>query len=194
MDLSLVLHFLGSARNASCEGPKDVGGIRRGGRKGGRCLDAWHDVGTVEADTPIVEFAVVWGNEESRLGDFSLVDSQTPEGEKFDLGVDVLFVEILVLIVGVDKLLSSRPACKDKGKGGEGVCCEDCIAKERSGEEAPESFEDNACGVVQNGEGGQFNYCEASIDVLNGRDDFLDGEERCSVVDNDGDGYRACPD
>ena len=31
-------------------------------RKGGRCFDAWHHVGAVEAGTPIVEFTVVWGN------------------------------------------------------------------------------------------------------------------------------------
>ena len=74
MDFMLVLHFFGSARNASCKGPKDVGGIHCRGRKGGRCLNAWDDVGTVEADTPIVEFAVIWGNGEFCLSDLSLVD------------------------------------------------------------------------------------------------------------------------
>ena len=91
--------------------------------------------------------------------------------------------------------LLSRPARKDKRKGGEGVRCNDCIAKERSGEEAPESFEvDDACGVVRCGEGGQVINREASVDVLDGGDDFLDGEDCCFMVDNDGDGYRACPD
>ena len=94
------------------------------------------------------------------------------------MGVDVLFVEILVFVVGVyEKLSSSRPARKDEGKGGEGVRCEDCIAKERSGEEAPESFAvDDTCGVIQGGEGGQVVNPEASVDVLNGGDGFLDGE------------------
>ena len=71
----LVLRFLGSARNASCKGLKDVGGIRREGRMGGCCPNAWQDVGMVEAGTPIVEFTVVWGNGKSRLGNLSLVDS-----------------------------------------------------------------------------------------------------------------------
>jgi len=75
MDFILVLCFLGSARNASCEGPKDVSGIHRRGRKRSRCFNAWHDVGAVEAGTPIVEFAVIWGDGESRLGYLSLVDS-----------------------------------------------------------------------------------------------------------------------
>ena len=100
----MVLRFLGSARNASCKGPKNVGGIRRRGRKGGRCFDAWHDVGAVEAGTPIVEFAVIWGNGESCLGDLSLVDSQTPEGEKFEVGFDLLFVKIRTFVVGLEPL------------------------------------------------------------------------------------------
>ncbi len=172
----MVLRFLGSARNSSCKGPKDVGGIRRRGRKGGRCFDAWHDVGAVEVGTPIVEFAVVWGNGESCLGNLSLVDSQTTEGEKFNVGVDVLFVEILIFVVGVYELFSSRSAHEDEGKGREGVRCKDCIVTERSREETPESFEvDDACGVVR-GEGGQVVDREASVDVINGGDDLLDGE------------------
>ena len=72
--------------------------------------------------------------------------------------------------------VSSHSARKDEGKGGEGVHCKDCIAKERSREETPESFKaDEACGVVR-GEGGQVIDCEASIDVLNGGDNLLDEE------------------
>ena len=176
MDFILVLCFFGSARNFSCKGPKDVGGIPRGGRKEGCCFDAWHDVGAVEAGAPVVEFAVVWGNGESCLGNLSLVDPQTPEGEKFEVGVDVLFVEILIFIVGVYELFPSRSAWEDEGKGGEEVRCKDCIAKERSREETPESFEvDDAYGVVR-GEGRQVVNCEASVDVLDGGDDLLDGE------------------
>ena len=110
MDFILVLRFFGSARNSSCEGPKDVGGIQWGGRK--RCcfFDAWHDVSVVEAGAPVVEFAVVWGNGESCFGDLSLVDPQTPEGEKFHMGIDILFVTILIFIVGFYELFSSRSA------------------------------------------------------------------------------------
>jgi hypothetical protein len=176
MDFILVLCFFGSARNFSCKGPKDVGGIPRGGRKEGCCFDAWHDVGAVEAGAPVVEFAVVWGNGESCLGNLSLVDPQTPKGEKFHVGVEVLFVKILIFIVGVYELFSSCSAREDEGKGGEGVCCEYRIVKERSREEASESFKvDDACGVVR-GEGGQVVNCEASVDVLNGGDNLLDGE------------------
>ena len=188
MDFILVLSFLGGARNANCKVLKNVGGIHCEGGKGDCCLDAWHDVGMVEVGTPNVEFAVVWGNRESRLGYLSLVNSQTPEKEKFNVGVDLLFVEILVLVVDVYKLLLSCPACKDK---------EDCIAEERSREEAPESVKvDDASGVVRScgGEGGQVINCKVSINILDGGDNLLDGEKRCLVVDNDGDGYRACPD
>ncbi len=176
MDFILVLRFLGSARNSSCAGPNDVGGIPRRDRKGGYCFDAWYDVGVVEAGTPIIEFATIWGNGESCLGNLSLVDFQTPEGGKFDMGIDVLFTEILIFIVGVYELFLSFSARKDEGKGGEGVRCKDHIGKEMSREETPESFKvDDACGVVC-WEGGQVVNPEASVDVLDGGDDLLDGE------------------
>jgi len=92
------------------------------------------------------------------------------------VGVDVLFVEILVIVVGVYEHFSSRSACEDEGKGGERVRCKDRVAKERSREETPGSFKvDDACGVVRGGEGGQVINGEASVDVINGGDDFLDG-------------------
>jgi hypothetical protein len=176
MDFILVLCFFRSARNSSCDAPKDVGGICCGGRKGGCYFNAWHDVGAVETGTPVVEFTVVWGNGESCLGDLSLVDPQTPDGEKFHVGVDVLFVEILIFIVGVYDFFLSCSAREDEGKGGEGLHCKDRIAKERSREETPESFKvDDACGIVR-GESGQVLDCEASVDVLDGGDDLLDGE------------------
>ena len=92
------------------------------------------------------------------------------------MGIDVLFAKILVFVVGVYELFSSRSACKDEGKGGERVRYKDRVAKERSREETPESFEvDNACDVVRGGEGGQVIDGEARVDVINGGDDFLDG-------------------
>ena len=103
-------------------------------------------------------------------------DSQTPEGEKFDVGSDVFFVEILIFIVGVYELFSGRSAHEDESKGGEGARCKDCTGKERSREETPKSFEvDDACGIVH-GEGQQVVDREASIDVLDGGDNHLDGE------------------
>ena len=72
------------------------------------------------------------------------------------MGVDVLFVEILVFVVGVYELFSSRSAREDEGTGEGRVRCEDCVVKERSREETPESFKvDDACDVVRGGEGGQ---------------------------------------
>ena len=92
------------------------------------------------------------------------------------MGVDVLFVKILIFVVGVYKLFSSRSAREDEGTGGERVCCEDRVAKERSREETPESFEvDDACNIVRGGEGGQVVDGEARVDVINGGDEFLDG-------------------
>ncbi len=41
-------------------------------------------------------------------------------------------------------------------------------------------------------EGRTGHHRETSIDVLNGGNDLLDGEEHCSVVNNDGDKQRAC--
>ncbi len=92
------------------------------------------------------------------------------------MGVDVLFVKILIFVVGVYELFSSCSACKDEDKGGEGGHYKDRIVKKRSREETPASFKvDDACGVVC-GEGGQVVNREASVDVLNGGDDLLDGE------------------
>ena len=42
------------------------------------------------------------------------MDSYTPEEEKFDVGIDILFTEILVLVVGVYELFSSLPAREDE--------------------------------------------------------------------------------
>ena len=70
----------------------------------------------MEAGTPIVEFAIVWGNRESCLSYLSLVDPQTPEGEKIEVDVDVLFVKILIFVVGVHELFVSRSAREDEGK------------------------------------------------------------------------------
>ena len=51
------------------------------------------------------------------------------------------------------------------------------MRRKGSRKETPKSFEvDDACSIVQGGESGQVVNGEASIDVLNGGDDFLDGE------------------
>ncbi len=80
LDFVLVLGFLGGARDPGGQGPKDVGGIRCGGG-GGRGLNAWHDMGVVEAGAPFCKLAVIWGNGESCLCHLSLVDSDAPKIE-----------------------------------------------------------------------------------------------------------------
>ncbi len=72
------------------------------------------------------------------LGHLSLVHAKAPEREKLDVGVDVALVEFLLSVVRVDVRLPGRPCGNDERKGGEGVRCEDRIAKEGSGDEARE--------------------------------------------------------
>jgi hypothetical protein len=90
--------------------------------------------------------------------------------------VDVSFIKILILAMLADMLLSNHPDCKDQSKGGGRVCCEDCIANEGGGEEAPEGFEvDEAAAVGRgNGKGGKLIDRGAVVDVLNGGDNLLD--------------------
>ena len=56
---------------------------------------------------------------QSCLGNLSLVDSLTPEGENFDVGIDVLFVEILIFVVGVNGSSQAALPARMRAKGGE---------------------------------------------------------------------------
>ena len=76
-----MLSLLGGARDLGGKGPKDVGGIHCGGGKGDRGLDAWHDMGAVEAGAPFCKLITDWGNGESCLRHLSLVDSNAPKIE-----------------------------------------------------------------------------------------------------------------
>ncbi len=90
--------------------------------------------------------------------------------------VDVSFIKILIPAVLADMLLSSHPDCKDQSKGRGQVRCEDRIAKEGGGEEAPEGFKvDEAAAVSRgNGKGGKLINRGAVVNVLDGGDDLLD--------------------
>ncbi len=43
---------------------EDVGGVRCKGGDSGRGLKAWQDVIAVEADVPLHDFSVIWGDGE----------------------------------------------------------------------------------------------------------------------------------
>ena len=72
----------------------------------------------MEGGAPHREFSVVGGIGETTLFHLSLVDSNGPKGEQFNVSIDNPLVKILVPAVLADVLLSSRPACKYEGKGG----------------------------------------------------------------------------
>ncbi len=137
LDFDLVLGLLGGARDPSGKGPKDVGSIRRKGGGGGSSLNDWYDVGMVEVGSPFSKFAVVWGYGESHLCHLSLVDSNAPKIEYFDMGINIALVKTLFPIVLMYVLLLSHSACKDEDKGVEEVHCEDCIVEKRGGKETP---------------------------------------------------------
>jgi hypothetical protein len=106
----------------------------------------------VEVRAPVRELAVVGGEREPRLGHISLVHPKAPEREELNVGVNVALVVFLLSVVRVDVRLPGRPSGKDERKGGEGVRCEDCIAKEGSGDEARERLEvDKAAAVGRGG-------------------------------------------
>jgi hypothetical protein len=91
--------------------------------------------------------------------------------------IDVCLVETFVHAMLIDVLLSSCPACKDKGEGGGQVCCEDRVAEEGGREEATESFKVDEAAVVHkgDGEGGKSIDPGTVANVLYGGDDLLDG-------------------
>ncbi len=144
----------------------------------------------MEAHAPVRELAVIGGEQEPRLGHNSLVHAKAPEREELNVGVNVALVEFLLSVVRVDVSLPGRPSGKDERKGGEGVQCKDCIAKERSGDEAQERLEVNkaaavGCKVIGRG---------AAHDILDGGDNHFGRTEGCNVVHDDGDGGRANSD
>jgi hypothetical protein len=112
------------------------------------------------------------------------------------VGVDVTLVKIHVPTVFADIFLPRCPGCKDQRKGGGGVRCEDHIAEEGGGEEAPEGFKVNETAAVGggSGEGGEI-VCHGTVcNVLNGGDDHLDQAERSLMIHNDRDGCGSRPD
>ncbi len=72
----------------------------------------------VEASAPCRKFSIVRGDREMTLFHLSLVDSNAPKGEQFDVSIDVPLIESFVPAVLADVLLSSRPACEYEGEGG----------------------------------------------------------------------------
>ncbi len=112
------------------------------------------------------------------------------------MGGDVALIKIVLSRVRTDVLLLSCPCGNDQRKGGKGVQCEDCIAKEGSGDEAQERLEVVKAAAVGGGggEGCKVVGREAAHDVLNGGDNHLGRAEGCNVVHDDRDSGRAYPD
>jgi hypothetical protein len=141
----------------------------------------------MEAGAPCCKISVVWGDGETTLFQLSLVDSNAPKGEQFDVSIDVPLVKNLIPAMLMDVLLSSCPTCEYEGKGGGQVRCKDCIAKEGGGEKRAEAFEisDAAAWCRGSGEGGQIINRQTVGDVPSGGNGHLDGAKGCLVVNND---------
>jgi hypothetical protein len=117
--------------------------------------NARENVLAVETHAPVCELAVVGGNQESCLCVLALVDTDSPKGKEVDMGGDIALVKILLSRIRADVLLLSCPCGDDQRKGGEGVQCKDCIAKEGSRDKAREHLEvDKATAVGGGGWGG----------------------------------------
>ncbi len=124
------------------------------------------------------------------------MDSDAPEGTEINVGIAVALVKILFSLVLADVLLLSCACNDDQRKGGEGVLCKNCIAKEGSREEARECLEVDEAAAVDGGsrKGHEVVDPGAAHDVFDGGDDCLDQAESSIVVHNDRDGGRADPD
>ncbi len=148
----------------------------------------------VEVGAPFCKFSIVRGNGGTSLLNLSLVDSNTPKGEKCSVVVDILFVKSFVPTVVVDILLLGHPTCKDEVKRGGGVCCEDCVAEEGGGKESQEALKVDgaAANCGRSGEGSKMVNREAVGNVHSAGDGHLDGTNDRLMVNNDGDGYGAC--
>jgi hypothetical protein len=136
LELILMLGLLGGAGDAGRKGLEDVGGVHQGGGVGARGRNAREDVLMVETGAPVCELAIVGGDQESRLVNLALVDSDAPEGKEINVGIDVALVKFLFSLMLADVLLLSCLHDDDQRKGGKGVQCKNRIAKEGSGEEA----------------------------------------------------------
>jgi hypothetical protein len=154
LELVLVLGLLGGAGDAGREEPEDVGGVRQGREVGAHSCNARENVLVVEMHAPVRELAVIGGDQESCLCDLALVGADAPKGKEVDVGGDVALVKILLSRVRTDVLLLSCPCGNNQRKGGEGVQCEDCIAKEGSRDEAQERLEVDEAAAVGGGWGG----------------------------------------
>ncbi len=88
----------------------------------------------------------------------SLVDSNAPKGEQFDVSIGVPLVKILVPAVLEDVLLSSCPACEYEGKGGGQIHCKDHIAKEGGRGKGAETFKISNATVSRGEWGGRPNH------------------------------------
>jgi hypothetical protein len=142
----------------------------------------------MEAGAPRCKFFIVRGDGETTLFHFSLVNSNAPKGEQFNVSIGNPLVETLIPAVLADVLLSSHPACEYEGEGGGQVLCEDCIAKKGGGEQGAEAFKIRhataCCGG--SGEGSQIVERQAVGDVPCRGNGHLDGEKGCMVVYDDG--------
>ncbi len=191
-----MLGLLGGAGDASSKGLEEVGGVGHGGGNGGCRLKAWNDVLPVDAGAPCHVFSIVRGDGEITLFHLSLVDSDAPKGEQFDMSIDNTLAKILIPAMLADVLLSSLPACEFLGEGGGQVLCKDCIAKEGGGEKGAETFEIRkavAC-CRGSGEGGQIVDRQTVGDVLGRGNSHLDGAKGCLVVNNDRESRGSFPD
>ncbi len=142
---------------------------------GTRGRDARENVLVVETRAPVCKLAVVGGDRESCLCNLAFVDADAPKGKEVNVGGDVALIKILLSRVHADVLLLSCPRGNDQRKGGEGVQCKDCIAKEGSRDEAQECLEVDEAAPVGGG-GGE--GCEvvshgAAHNVLDRGDDCL---------------------
>ena len=93
------------------------------------------------------------------------MDTQAPQGEYLNVVVDIILIKILIVTVQADVLLAGIPAREDIGKGGNGILCEDGIAKGRGRDEGMKSFKvGNTPNRWGSGEGPELVDCGA-VDV-----------------------------
>ncbi len=138
----------------------------------------------MEAGAPHRKFSIIQGDGEMTLFHLSLVDSDAPMREQFNMSIDNPLVETLVPAVLADVLLSSCPACDYEGKGGGQILCKNRIAKKGGRGKGAEAFEIRQAVACHggSGEGGQIVDRQAVGDVPGRGDGHLDGAKGCLVV------------